>query len=443
MNRNLSAFSLKNQARVLALSNLRPETILGAEGIPFELRAQAMPGVVDVRHSISDVDSIHPEGDSIEVKDLMPLTPEFETRMVVTDRHIVVGGVISDQDSSADNPIDGNGDGKIVHRGRRRGDTDQEREFYKAVGRDSDGNKDLTLDEVQLAAVENALSVIRKDRSAMTSLSNRCRARGRSSRWVDILANVKDMFLRAGWAYAMDELASELFDERYWTRVSGLERDPFTDLEYALREDEVEKVWERLLDEGKIGSPLAVMLDIYEHSAVSYSISGEGMQCRWDTSGGAAAWIPDADAVANITGNVLEALGFGKVKYFGACGSESDPLRACYSLDGGVTWSEDFPTYAKAQAALLELARPELGAVVDQAMRKEASRYVRAMLDGYNNWANGWVYGVVVYVIDRHTGEKIDDHDVEDWGILGSTDADSQMEDTILSLVADLTKTVH
>lgn len=37
----------------------------------------------------------------------------------------------------------------------------------------------------------------------------------------------------------------------------------------------------------------AVLIDKYEHSGVSYSVAGEGMNCRWDTSNAWAVWFPD------------------------------------------------------------------------------------------------------------------------------------------------------
>jgi len=39
--------------------------------------------------------------------------------------------------------------------------------------------------------------------------------------------------------------------------------------------------------------PDAVRIDKYEHSGVSYSVAGEGMQCHWDTSHTWAVWLPN------------------------------------------------------------------------------------------------------------------------------------------------------
>lgn len=39
--------------------------------------------------------------------------------------------------------------------------------------------------------------------------------------------------------------------------------------------------------------PDAVLLDLYEHSGCIWSVHNSGPNCRWDTSGGAATWIPN------------------------------------------------------------------------------------------------------------------------------------------------------
>jgi len=45
---------------------------------------------------------------------------------------------------------------------------------------------------------------------------------------------------------------------------------------------------------------LDVEIDKYEHSSVSYSVKGEGYQCRWDTSNTWAVWFPDESAMQDI-----------------------------------------------------------------------------------------------------------------------------------------------
>ncbi len=46
----------------------------------------------------------------------------------------------------------------------------------------------------------------------------------------------------------------------------------------------------------------AVRIDKYEHSGISYSIAGEGMQCRWDTSNSWAVWYPDKCLMQELKG---------------------------------------------------------------------------------------------------------------------------------------------
>ena len=80
--------------------------------------------------------------------------------------------------------------------------------------------------------------------------------------------------------------------------------------------------------------PDAVRIDKYEHSGVSYSVSGEGYYCRWDTSSTWAVWFPDDCLKEDLT---------------------------------------RFKTKAKRRARCIELAR--------QACKL------------FNQWANGEVYG--------------------------------------------------
>lgn len=43
------------------------------------------------------------------------------------------------------------------------------------------------------------------------------------------------------------------------------------------------------------GDQDAQLLAVYSHSGEYWSLSGQGMQCQWDTSNAAGVWIPDAD----------------------------------------------------------------------------------------------------------------------------------------------------
>jgi hypothetical protein len=43
---------------------------------------------------------------------------------------------------------------------------------------------------------------------------------------------------------------------------------------------------------GEAPDPYAVLLDVYEHGGIAYSLSGTGQQCQFDTARGGAVWVP-------------------------------------------------------------------------------------------------------------------------------------------------------
>ena len=156
--------------------------------------------------------------------------------------------------------------------------------------------------------------------------------------------------------------------------------------------------------------------------------------------------MPDAAAEENIRYNVLSKLGVGQVKYFGSVGSQENPCHASYSLDDGKTWVGDDQSWSwsKAMAAMLEASssKPE-ATVVSRLMAQEARNYARGVIQSYSEWRNGEVYGVVVYVIDRETGLRIEVHNHEVWGHIGNTYAEQTLESEILNTVLHLQRTLN
>ena len=96
-------------------------------------------------------------------------------------------------------------------------------------------------------------------------------------------------------------------------------------------------------------NPDTVRIDKYEHSGISYSVEGEGRNCRWDTSHSWAVWYPD-----NV---LLEDLKRFKTK---------------------------------------------------QARRKRCIELARQACELFNQWANGEVYGIVKETFDKNK-EPIND----------------------------------
>ena len=142
---------------------------------------------------------------------------------------------------------------------------------------------------------------------------------------------------------------------------------------------------------------------------------------------------------------MLSELGIGEIRWFGACGSETDPTHTRYSLDGenwigeGMGWK-----WREAQNQMIEASAAKIDQKKFQSMMQaRAVEYCKGVVDEYNDWANGNVYGVICYVIDRVTGEVIDDHETECWGFLGSESAESELEAVMLAAALRLGCVLH
>lgn len=427
---------------------LRPETVMALENVSFSDRAKAIPGVIEVSFSVDDVPYAgdNPDEDTIDVKDCMRIQPDTEERMIILGKHALVGGLVYDHDSEHLNPCEeGAANGNIYHGSTRRGDAEEQGSFYEALGFDGDGNKDFACQSVRDRLVKRVMKGIGNDLGVFSRLIHRLRATGHEVSKASLAKVVEFAINQEGPLYALDYLADTLYGVPYWNRLDGKLQDNLEPLADLFTESQVEACWNEAYSAGEIGNPFAVELDIYEHGGVAYSVSGTGMQCRWDTSRGGAVWVPDADALDNIKSSVLSELGIGEVKWFGACGSETDPLNARYSLDGenwigegmGWKWRDALDQMIKASSARVS---PEK---LKSLMQAEAVRYCKSVLEDYNNWANGYAYGVVMYVIDRETGERIEADNDECWGYLGSQYAEDELESSMLAKAISLGRTLH
>ena len=248
-----------------------------------------------------------------------------------------------------------------------------------------------------------------------------------------------------GHEFALDYLADMLYGVSCWCDLANDHQEDLAPIEKAL--GKAEQIWEEACSAGEIGNPLAVLLDIYEHSGISYSIAGTGMNCRWDTSSAAAVWIPCQDAEDNIMSSVLEDLGIGKIAWYGALFDKTNPLHARYSIDGGNSWVGEGKGW-KWKDALKALQTASPTKINPEVMRKalsdKAEAYCKGILPEYNAWRNGWAYGHVAYVIDRETGQRIDDEDDECWGYFDMQLAEEELEAVMLHKALKFTaSTVH
>lgn len=436
-----------NKAEVLQ-TILRPETVIALENVSFSLRANALPGVLEASESIDEVllTGDNPDEEMIDVVREMHISPDTEERMVVLGSHVIAAGLVYDQDSSHLDPCEpGSANGSIFHASTRRGDGEQQRYYYEALGLDGDGNKDFDCQVVLDRLLKRVMKGIGNDLSTFTRLLHRLRATQRPVSKASLEDVIRFSLEQQGFSYALDYLADSLWGVAYWNRMDDNLRDVLQPLADLFSESEAEICWDEALAAGEIGNPLAVPLDIFEHGGILYSLTGTGTQCRWDTSRAAAVWVPDDDAVDNIRSSALSELGLGKVAWFGACGSETDPLHARYSLDGetwvgeGMGWK-----WREAQSQLIGASPKAFDPKeLDSVMQAKAVEYCKGLLSEYNDWINGNVYGVVCYVIDRSTGQVLDGEADECWGYIGQESAEAELDALVLSKVLEYGKTVH
>ena len=427
---------------------LRPETVVALENVSFTLRAQALPGVQDASESIDEVllSGDNPDEDMIDVRHEMRLTPDSEERSITMEKYVIAGGLCHDEDSQHLNPFEpGTANGNLYHASTRRGNAEEQANFYKAMGLDSDGNKDFSCKAVTDRIVKRVMKGIGDDLSLLTRLLHRLRATQRPVSKASLESVIQFAIDQEGFNYVLDYIADSLFGVAYWNRMSGHLQDKLQPLADLFSESEAEEAWDEAQAAGEVGEPLAISLDIYEHSGIAYSVSGTGMNCQWDTSRVAAVWVPDDDAIENIRSNALSELGIGRVAWFGAAGSQTDPLNARFSLDGstwvgegmGWNWSQALDQMVLASPAKIDRTK------LDALLYSKAKEYCKGILEEWNSWVNGDVHGTVMYVIDRETGERIDEHDDEGWGLIGYSYAEEELEALMLAKALELGQTVH
>jgi hypothetical protein len=87
-----------------------------------------------------------------------------------------------------------------------------------------------------------------------------------------------------------------------------------------------------------------VLLDCYDHGGQSWSVSGAGMQCQFDTAKGAGFWVPDSCAKEEI-GRRAKAYAYGEIVFCkGAYQAKIDPD----FLGVTVSWQASFSSWSEA-----------------------------------------------------------------------------------------------
>ena len=218
---------------------------------------------------------------------------------------------------------------------------------------------------------------------------------------------------------AREHLAADAHSQSYWYHAE------YNEIMQAV----LEEMWsESAYSPGNVD---AVLLDCYSHGSNHWSMSGGGMQCRWDTANGAGVWVPDkyltkdldstqADAVyayvrsTDFTKGRNLAYQLVQVTWTDSVASTevvktSDNSQELYEL--AKTLREDKPTPTPIQLAW--------------GRERMCSIYCAQFLESYNDIINGNVYGCVVETFELESEEddaqwvSTGDEDAC-WGFIGS-----------------------
>jgi hypothetical protein len=177
--------------------------------------------------------------------------------------------------------------------------------------------------------------------------------------------------------------------------------------------------------------PLAVLLDVYDHSGEVWSLHGDGIQCQWDTTRAAGVWVPDESCREHIRYEAIRRqLPEGAtVNYVTTPKKVND---VAWSLPDGRTRGG----YRGFVNAAMGAARA-CGVTIDRQRLAQDSRQVAVecaeqALEEYNAWLSGSCYGVCVEVFDGQ-GARVRQDDC--WGYVGEDWARQTLDEQVEAMV--------
>lgn len=331
------------------------------------------------------------------------VNPEFVV-MTKGSEHATICYLADDCD--AENPLDMDGEGEIhtTHRHDRKGQI----QYQEALALDDDFNPDLEL-------VLHHPNQFRKAWVQAAALN------ADFQEWADTTGRR----LNPDSAYYMRR-AKKFWQQRGMDNWGYGEKDIW-DFDFTVNVQD--QLWSDLRNAGVIGDQDAVLLDIYDHGGQVYSISGEGLQCRWDTSRGAAVWVPDDSARDEIERR-MAVYAFGRITKERT--SSGDARWLVLSHDKETLHETD--AWYKAFEWLQSVTHNKV-ATADQlhvGRKLAAEELARGSLDLYNAWLRNDCYGVCTVELQRvYDGDsyswKITNEDAV-WSFIGSESAESELK---------------
>lgn len=271
---------------------------------------------------------------------------------------------------------------------------DEHDKGLEALGNDNSGEKDLTTiwENHEDEAVKRYLTMIREDYT-FKGVKVSCGGDVRS------------------WDEALEYLKQDTSGVSNWNCV-----------EY---DKVMQMVLEQMWDEPEYfpGDRDAQLLSCYDHGGQVWSLSGSGMQCRWDTSNKAGVWVPDECLKKELDSNAPQAA-FAFVKntnWIRGTGKSYQLVKVVWKDDYrnevvSVEFSDDSSDlHAKAKTIAESMGTPTARQIAwGRAQLCEV--YAKQFLETYNAIISGDVYGCVVETFDEN-GEQIEEDAC--WGFIG------------------------
>jgi hypothetical protein len=307
----------------------------------------------------------------------------METVEINGDGYKITAERHNDEDS--DNPIDDDfGSGNIYKYGRR--SRDGSKEFYKALGLDSDGNRSYENLHVKALTRVKTTQALSQDKV----LGGKLRRLAKASRGVNLGKAIADYFNED-----FRSSSHAFAGKGNWVTLPENIENALRDFDTLVEESE-EKAWVEAQNKGLLQAPFSLSLDIYEHSGISYSLSGHGTQCQFDTSRNGAVWVPCDGALENLMLKFAQKIGL-------TLNALAGKGFKCSAKSVHDNWDA---ILLKAQKRTGKTRTEILGIVYEVA-----SEYAESLIELYNQWCNGDVYWVnITATVDDEKESTFDEN---------------------------------
>jgi len=336
----------------------------------------------------------------------------------IEDRYLVVGYLSHDEDCG--NPLeDSDGMGYVIGRGKYETRRHSESELFRALGLNSYGEPDYSLNPVYDRIETKYIAWVESLTDEQLNRVWRNAEELREHLLTETLGEYEmGEYVWSALYYCVEGRRSDYWDS-YSEFLDYLEDWPELKLDW-------EEAWHEAREAREIGDPCAVVLDVYDHSGLHWSVSGGGTQCRWDTTSGAGVWLPDDCARDEVMNRArvydhatIRESGYGKNKTYTVWLDRAE-------RESFKEWGDAYQTAKRyAEDLIAQGAFPTRKGIL-----YASEELAEQALEEYNAWLSGDCYGICVevYEIDAEgeQGKMISDDAC--WGFIGSDFAEEELK---------------